>query len=48
MNNTDTKYYGLTNDLLFKIVFGRKGNEKLLALLLNALLKYRGEQEIKE
>ncbi|MCK9458004.1 MAG: Rpn family recombination-promoting nuclease/putative transposase [Candidatus Riflebacteria bacterium] len=48
MNSACDKYFGLTNDLLFKIVFGRKGNEKLLALLLNALLKYRGEQEIKE
>ncbi|MGI6444472.1 MAG: Rpn family recombination-promoting nuclease/putative transposase [Candidatus Ozemobacteraceae bacterium] len=48
MNSAYDKYFGLTNDLLFKIVFGRKGNEKLLALLLNALLKYRGEQEIKE
>lgn len=48
MNNTDIKYFGLTNDLLFKIVFGSKGNEKLLALMLNALLKYKGKQEIKE
>jgi predicted transposase/invertase (TIGR01784 family) len=48
MNSAYDKYFGLTNDLLFKIVFGRKGNEKLLALLLNALLRYRGEQEINE
>ena len=48
MNNADIKYFGLTNDLLFKIVFGSKGNEKLLALMLNALLKYKGNQEIQD
>ena len=48
MSSADIKYFGLTNDLLFKIVFGSKGNEKLLALMLNALLKYKGKQEITE
>jgi predicted transposase/invertase (TIGR01784 family) len=46
--NSDIKYFGLTNDLLFKIVFGSKGNEKLLALLLNALLQFKGKQKIEE
>jgi hypothetical protein len=38
--NPDLKYFGLTNDLLFKIVFGSKGNEKLLALLRNKFEKW--------
>jgi predicted transposase/invertase (TIGR01784 family) len=33
---------------LFKIVFGSKGNEKLLALLLNALLQLKGKRQIQE
>jgi predicted transposase/invertase (TIGR01784 family) len=48
IDNSDLKYFGLTNDLLFKIVFGSKGNEKLLALLLNALLQLRGKRQIQE
>jgi predicted transposase/invertase (TIGR01784 family) len=48
IDNSDLKYFGLTNDLLFKIVFGSKGNEKLLALLLNALLQLRGKRQIRE
>jgi predicted transposase/invertase (TIGR01784 family) len=46
--DSDLKYFGLTNDLLFKIVFGSKGNEKLLALLLNALLQLKGKHQIEE
>ena len=48
VDNSEVKYFGLTNDLLFKIVFGSKGNEKLLALLLNALLSLKGSQQIEE
>ena len=42
------KYFDLTNDLMFKIVFGSKGNEKLLACLLNALLSLKGKRQIQE
>lgn len=45
---SEVKYFGLTNDLLFKIVFGSKGNEKLLTLMLNALLSLKGNQQIEE
>ncbi len=48
VDNSEAKYFGLTNDLLFKIVFGSKGNEKLLALMLNALLCLKGSQQIEE
>jgi predicted transposase/invertase (TIGR01784 family) len=48
IDNSNLKYFGLTNDLLFKIVFGSKGNEKLLALLLNALLQLKGKRQIQE
>jgi len=48
VDNSEVKYFGLTNDLLFKIVFGSKGNEKLLALMLNALLSLKGSQQIEE
>ena len=48
VDNSEVKYFGLTNDLLFKIVFGSKGNEKLLALMLNALLSLKGGQQIEE
>ncbi|KAF1079075.1 MAG: hypothetical protein GQF41_4621 [Candidatus Rifleibacterium amylolyticum] len=48
VDNSEVKYFGLTNDLLFKIVFGSKGNEKLLAFMLNALLSLKGSQQIEE
>jgi len=48
VDDSEVKYFGLTNDLLFKIIFGSKGNEKLLALLLNALLSLKGSQQIEE
>ena len=36
----------LLNDILFHIVFGSKGSEKLTRHLLNALLGYTGLQKI--
>jgi predicted transposase/invertase (TIGR01784 family) len=48
MTVPDDKWFGLTNDLMFKIVFGTKGNEPLLCRLLNALLEYEGEDTIVE
>ena len=50
LNQLQEKKYPLTNDLLFKAVFGQE-NEKskyLLKELLNALLHLQGEQRIKE
>jgi predicted transposase/invertase (TIGR01784 family) len=34
------------NDLIFKAIFGREGNEKLLRALLNAILLDSGEEEL--
>ncbi len=44
----DKKFFGLTNDVVFKIVFSSPGNERLLALLLNALLQLKGKDQIEE
>ena len=44
----ETKFFGLTNDFLFKAVFGQEGNKKLTICLLNALLKLEGLKQIKE
>ena len=40
------KIYGLTNDVVFKYVFGSCGNEKLSVCLLNALLGLEDPDEI--
>jgi predicted transposase/invertase (TIGR01784 family) len=40
------KRFGLTNDVMFKIVFGTRGSERLLCRLLNALLEYEGDDTI--
>ena len=40
------KRFGLTNDVMFKIVFGTEGSERLLCRLLNALLEYEGDDTI--
>ena len=42
------KVYGLTNDFLFKAVFGQEANKKLTIYLLNALLQLEGQKQIKE
>ena len=42
------KIYGLTNDFLFKAVFGQESNKKLTICLLNALLQLEGLKQIKE
>jgi predicted transposase/invertase (TIGR01784 family) len=42
----DGRFYNLTNDMVFKIVFSSPGNERLLAYLLNALLKLKGKKQI--
>ncbi|MFZ5950614.1 MAG: Rpn family recombination-promoting nuclease/putative transposase [Candidatus Rifleibacteriota bacterium] len=44
----DGKFFGLTNDIVFKIVFSSPGNERLLVLLLNALLQLKGTKQIEE
>ena len=44
----EEKYYGLTNDFLFKAVFGQESNKKLTICLLNALLQLEGQKQIKE
>ena len=48
VDDYSVRYFDLTNDLMFKIVFGSKGNEKLLLCLLNALLMLKGKRQIKE
>ena len=40
------KIYGLTNDVVFKYVFGQRGNEKLSVCLLNALLGLEGADQL--
>ncbi|OQB46030.1 MAG: PD-(D/E)XK nuclease family transposase [Synergistetes bacterium ADurb.Bin155] len=40
------KFFNLTHDMVFKIVFSSPGNERLLTLLLNALLQLRGKDQI--
>jgi len=42
------KIYPLRNDFVFKVVFGKEGNEPLLACLIEAVLGLEGEQRIKE
>lgn len=42
------KIFGLTNDFLFKAVFGQEANKKLTICLLNALLQLEGAKQIKE
>ena len=44
----ETTFYGLTNDFLFKAVFGQESNKKLTICLLNALLQLEGPNQIKE
>ena len=42
------KIFGLTNDFLFKAVFGQESNKKLTICLLNALLQLDEHHKIKE
>ena len=42
------KIFDLTNDFLFKAVFGQESNKKLTICLLNALLQLEGQKQIKE
>jgi hypothetical protein len=44
--NPDDVWFDLLNDVMFKIVFGSKGNEELLRHLVNALLEYEGDDSI--
>lgn len=44
----DGRFFGLTNDIVFRIVFSSQGNERLLVLLLNALLQLEGKDQIEE
>ena len=47
MSNSE-KIFGLTNDFLFKAVFGQESNKKLTICLLNALLQLEGLKQITE
>lgn len=40
-------YINLRNDIIFKIVFGYKKNEKILIFLLNAILNLEVYKKIK-
>lgn len=42
------KIYPLRNDFVFKCVFGKEGNEPLLACLIEAILGLEGDRRIKE
>ena len=42
------KIFDLTNDFLFKAVFGQESNKKLTICLLNALLQLEEQKQIKE
>lgn len=42
------KIYPLRNDLVFKMVFGKEGNEPLLACLIEAVLALEGNRRIEE
>ncbi|HOT29833.1 MAG TPA: PD-(D/E)XK nuclease family transposase, partial [Candidatus Ozemobacteraceae bacterium] len=44
----DRKVYPLRNDVVFKLVFGREGNEEILARLIDALLHFTGDRCIAE
>ena len=44
----DEKFYDLTNDTVFKLVFGNPANKRILVCLINALLKYEGKDKICE
>ena len=44
----EEKLYGLTNDFLFKAVFGQESNKNLTICLLNALLQLEGQKQIEE
>ncbi len=47
MSDTE-RIFGLTNDFLFKAVFGQEKNKKLTICLINALLQLEGQKQIKE
>ncbi|HOY67343.1 MAG TPA: Rpn family recombination-promoting nuclease/putative transposase [Candidatus Ozemobacteraceae bacterium] len=40
----DHKRYPLRNDFVFKLVFGKEGNEEILAKLIDALLHFTGDR----
>ncbi|HOY66157.1 MAG TPA: Rpn family recombination-promoting nuclease/putative transposase [Candidatus Ozemobacteraceae bacterium] len=42
------KIYPLRNDFVFKLVFGKEGNEEILAKLIDALLHFTGDRCIAE
>lgn len=44
----DGRFFGLTNDIVFRIVFSSQGNERLLVLLLNAILQLEGNDQIED
>jgi len=44
----ERKVYPLRNDVVFKLVFGREGNEEILARLIDALLHFTGDRCIAE
>ena len=44
---SDRKFYKMTHDVLFKYVFGRTEQSRILMALVNALLQLKGKDEIK-
>ena len=48
MENPTRKFYPLRDDFVFKIVFGKEGNEPLLSRLIDALLHFEGDRCIAE
>jgi len=43
---TEQKLFSFTDDFVFKWIFGRPKNERLLMSLLNALMQRRGKSRI--
>ena len=43
---SDTKFYNITNDVLFKLIFGVEKHRRILVCLLNALLQLEGPSAI--
>ena len=43
---TTKKIFPFRNDLVFKLVFGKEGNEEILARLIDALLHFSGDRRI--
>jgi hypothetical protein len=42
------KFYTLTNDIIFKLIFGHPQRSRLLICLINALLRLEDEKAVTE